>query len=243
MKAFKSSLFFCALVFPMGMYLLSAQVPSGVYRYTEQADGANTVHEVKLKDGYLIYSVFENDPPKFVKTLGGFFNTENDSLVVQLEFNSDHDSNPGKRIAYSYGMEGKDLVLNGKTLRAQPAVEQALDGMWLFATRGPDTGQERRGDSNPRKTLKLLLDGHFQWIAYQTDTMEFSGTGGGTFTAENGTYTENIIFFSRDNSRVGASLQFKYEIDGSDWHHKGQNSKGEPMYEVWERRGQPSGSR
>jgi hypothetical protein len=103
----------------------------------------------------------------------------------------------------------------------------------MFATRGPDTGQERRGDSQPRKTLKFLSEGYFQWIAYNVETMSFSGTGGGRYAADQGVYTEVIEFFSRDDSRVGAELSFEFERKGADWHHKGNNSKGEPMYEIW----------
>ena len=47
------------------------------------------------------------------------------------------------------------------------------------------------------------------------------------------TYTEVIQFFSRDDSRVGAELDFQYERQGNDWHHQGKNSRGEPMYEIW----------
>ncbi|MEM1136632.1 MAG: hypothetical protein AAGI07_12415 [Bacteroidota bacterium] len=81
--------------------------------------------------------------------------------------------------------------------------------------------------------MKILTPTHFQWIAYNTATGQFFGTGGGTYTAENGTYTENIKFFSRDKSRVGASLTFSFDVQGNDWHHKGKSSKGDPMYEIW----------
>ena len=87
----------------------------------------------------------------------------------------------------------------------------------------------------PRKTLKVLSDGRFQWIAFNTETKEFSGTGGGTYTAENGKYTENIDFFSRDSSRVGASLSFNFETKDGKWLHSGKSSTGKPIYEVWER--------
>ncbi len=136
-------------------------------------------------------------------------------------------------------MEGEILVLKlDKTLEFQrgAAVSQDLDGKWLFATRGPDTGQERRGEANARKTMKFLIDGRFQWIAYHTETFRFSGTGGGHYTTDDGNYTEHIQYFSRDNSRVGAKLTFMYNINGDDWHHQGKNSRGEPMYEIWSRR-------
>ena len=70
----------------------------------------------------------------------------------------------------------------------------------------------KRDTSGPRKTMKILSGTRFQWIAYNTETKAFMGTGGGTYTTLDGKYTENIGFFSRDDSRVGASLQFDYEL-------------------------------
>jgi hypothetical protein len=51
----------------------------------------------------------------------------------------------------------------------------------------------------------------------------------------NGKYTENILFFSRDNSRVGAQLTFDGKIEDGNWHHSGLSSKGDPIYEIWSR--------
>ncbi len=242
MKVTRCKIICFILVFPVSLQLLFAQIPSGVYRYTDQNKEKTTIHELKLKDGYMVQAIYETEPSKFIMSLGGFYTTQNDSLNLRLEFHSGYDTDPVTRKHYAYRMEGTDLVLDQKRFRAQSPLRQPLDGIWLFASRGPDTGQERRGDSNPRKTLKFLLDGTFQWIAYNTETLEFFGTGGGMYTAEDGTYTENIAFFSRDNTRAGARLAFTYELQGSDWHHKGENSKGEPMYEIWTRRLQPAGS-
>ena len=65
------------------------------------------------------------------------------------------------------------------------------------------------------------------------ETKEFSGTGGGTFTAKDGKYKEEIEFFSRDDSRVGMSLEFDFEVKDVDWYHSGLSSKGDPISEVW----------
>nr|MBX2815050.1 DUF4488 domain-containing protein [Saprospiraceae bacterium] len=91
----------------------------------------------------------------------------------------------------------------------------------------------RRSTDLPRKTMKILTGSHFQWIAYHITEKRFLGSGGGTYSAVDGTYTENIEFFSRDDSRVGASLPFQFERKEDDWHHKGKSSKGDPMYEIW----------
>lgn len=81
--------------------------------------------------------------------------------------------------------------------------------------------------------MKILSGTRFQWIAYNTENKEFMGTGDGTYRTENGTYTENIEFFSKDDTKSGISLQFRYELIDGDWHHSGLSSKGDPIHEIW----------
>jgi hypothetical protein len=71
--------------------------------------------------------------------------------------------------------------------------------------------------------------------AINPETKEFFGTGGGTYTFKSGKYTENIEFFSRDSSRVGASLSFDGKLNNGEWHQSGLSSKGDSIYEVWSR--------
>jgi hypothetical protein len=86
-----------------------------------------------------------------------------------------------------------------------------------------------------RKTIKLLSGQRFQWAAINTDTGEFFGTGGGTYSFREGQYTEHIEFFSRESSRVGMSLSFSGRVEGRNWYHSGKSSRGEPISEVWSR--------
>ena len=102
-----------------------------------------------------------------------------------------------------------------------------------MAGRMTPEGERRRDTSGPRKTMKFLLEGFFQWIAFNTETFQFFGSGGGYYTAVDGKYTEHIEYFSRDNTRVGAALPFDYELKGTDWYHQGLSSKGAPLYEIW----------
>lgn len=213
----------------------SGQISSGVYI----SDLENVRHELKMTDGYMIHTIYEKDPARFIKTTGGFYEIAGSELIVKLEFNSNHEADGVTSLNIPFAIKDDQLVLgtNPKLVFNQvESMGQDLDGQWLFATRGPDTGQERRGESNTRKTLKYLQDNRFQWIAYDTEGMQFRGTGGGSYSSENGTYTEIIEFFSRDDSRVGAELKFDYELKEGDWHHTGNNSKGEPMYEIWAKR-------
>ena len=62
------------------------------------------------------------------------------------------------------------------------------------------------------------------------------GTGGGSYTTIDGQYIESIEFFSRDDTRVGASLKFDFDIIDAHWHHKGFSSKGDPLHEIWSAR-------
>ncbi len=101
------------------------------------------------------------------------------------------------------------------------------------------SGRKRNGEiqlrdtSKPRKTMKIMSGTRFQWIAYNTETKQFMGTGGGTYTSVKGEYTEHIEFFSRDDSRVGASLKFNYSVVDRKWYHSGLSSKGDSIYEIW----------
>ena len=110
--------------------------------------------------------------------------------------------------------------------------ENDLSGNWVI------TGRKRNGEFNKmqpgdRRTVKILSGNRFQWIAFNSATREFFGTGGGTYSADDGKYIENIEFFSRDKDRVGARLDFDFELKDGEWHHTGKSSKGDPIYEIW----------
>ena len=146
--------------------------------------------------------------------------------MAALEFNSDYEKDS---LSKGHWMRDK----NWKKIAGSPL---DLNGKWLMAGRVTDEGERRRDLTGPRKTMKFLIDGHFQWIAFNTASFQFFGSGGGTYTATEGVYTEHIDYFSRDNTRVGASLPFEYLQKGNDWYHKGNSSKGVPMHEIWTKR-------
>src|SRR5690606_38160854 len=110
-----------------------------------------------------------------------------------------------------------------------------LAGVWHITDRMQDGNLVPIQRTGTRKSLKILTGTRFQWIAIDPGTKQFMGTGGGTYTFENGKYTENIEFFSRDDSRVGAELSFDGTVKAGKWHHSGLSSKGEKIYEVWGR--------
>jgi hypothetical protein len=126
-------------------------------------------------------------------------------------------------------MEGKALVEIWEKISDS---KDDLTNNWVITGRKRDN-EITRSTPGARRTIKILSGGRFQWVAFNSETKEFMGTGGGTYTAENGTYIEKIEFFSRDDSRVGASLEFNYEVIDGEWHHSGLSSTGNPIYEIW----------
>ncbi len=197
------------------------------------------VQYMTLVDDYFTVSTFHVGNKNFIRTRGGTARFNGASLEGIIEFNSSDRAEVKKSYSHPAAIKGKklDFDVEGITtdwVRVDKA-QGALSGNWAI------TGREQNGQMGvikpgARKTLKMMSETRFQWIAINSETGEFSGTGGGTYTFNNGVYTENIEFFSRDASRVGASLAFQGELIKGNWHHKGKSSKGEPIYEIWSRK-------
>lgn len=207
------SLFFLNIIF----------IQAQVYTFQTNQNGKRVTHRILMDQSYLVETQFVSDPPEFILTRGGFYSKEGEAFIVNFEFNSNFEKDGIKQLVMN---RSKDWTKTSKKT-------MDLNGKWLMAGRMTDQGQQRRDISRPRKTMKFLLDGYFQWIAFNTETLDFFGSGGGYYATENGKYTEHIEYFSRDNSRVGAVLPFEYSLKGSDWHHQGFSSKGDPMHEIW----------
>ncbi|NML37617.1 membrane or secreted protein [Chitinophaga sp. G-6-1-13] len=186
------------------------------------------------------FSITSYKDTSFIDTMGGTWKSDGSKDVsIKIEFNTEERNQIGwvGSVPVSYA-DGKLFTNQSGGQRVEwTRVDNGdgpLAGSWQI------TGREQDGKMNTitpgaRKTVKILTGTRFQWVAINTDTGEFFGTGGGTYTFQNGVYTEKIDFFSRDNSRVGASLTFKGKVDGNSWDHSGLSSKGEPIHEVWQK--------
>lgn len=191
---------------------------------------------IVFTDHYFSYTEYTSTAFEF--TYGGSWETGSDELRFSYEYHTKSPDKVGYEAAYPVYISGNTLTLFGSSFtRVDDGTPGALAGAWLFNNRIRD-GQlgKPREAANPRKTMKILSGTRFQWIAYNTKSKEFSGTGGGTYTTVDGKYVENIGFFSRDNDRVGASLEFDYTIKDDEWHHQGLSSRGDPIYEIWKMR-------
>jgi hypothetical protein len=223
-------LFFCGILYSQDL--------DGSWKLVER--NGNPVDDMEvvniIQDGY--FSVGEKmiEGNKFHSARGGEYNVDGNDLTVVQDFNTLNPEFIGKEINYSIEVDGDRLTIsdpiNKMVWERISASNNDLTRNWVFTGRERD-GELSRSTPGDRRTVKILSGDRFQWIAFNSATGEFSGTGGGTYTAENGKYTENIEFFSRDDSRVGASLEFDYEVKDGEWHHKGLSSKGDPIYEIW----------
>ena len=204
-------------------FLILFGLKAQVFSFQSNENQKGITHRIVMDQNYFVETQFVSDPPEFILTRGGFYTQSGEEFMVDFEFNSNFEKDGLKQMKI-------EKTKKWKKISNSP---MDLNGKWLMAGRMTDQGERRRDTSAPRKTMKFLWDGYFQWIAFNTETFEFFGSGGGFYTAENGKYTEHIEYFSRDNSRVGAVLPFDYSLKDSDWHHQGFSSKGDPMHEIW----------
>ncbi|MDO5654734.1 MAG: hypothetical protein Q4G27_01180 [Flavobacteriaceae bacterium] len=188
-----------------------------------------------IQDDYLLMNA-RNQNHEFLYTWGGPIQITKNKLKILVDFNSKNPKEVGKTKYFDIDINENTISLINENERLTWSFKSnhkdELTGNKVFTGREKD-GEMSRTTPGDRRTLKMLTGNHFQWVAFNSATGEFSGTGGGTYTAIDGAYTEKIEFFSRDNSRVGAVLTFNYQIMDDDWHHKGKSSKGEPLYEIW----------
>ncbi|MFC6098556.1 hypothetical protein [Olivibacter domesticus] len=193
-------------------------------------------HTLVLVDSYLSYSTFDIKNKKFINTWGGPYKIQADKLIISVEFNANDSSDVQSEHIFNIKISGNKLFAKigskEQTWKKTDDNNNPLSGVWRITSRKVE-GKMNEMPLRDRRTLKILTGNRFQWIAINIKTGEFSGTGGGTYTFVDDTYTEHIKFFSRDNQRVGASLAFKGKLVNGQWQHSGLSSKGEPIYEIW----------
>jgi hypothetical protein len=199
-------------------------------------DGKQLKSVVIFSNGYQVITTHESETGKFISTNGGTWSLSGDTMTEKVEFDTNNPGRVGSEISFKVYINDSimgivDTDMNFK--RIDNGAPGKLQGAWLMSGRIRDGETQLRDTNRPRKTMKMLSGTRFQWIAYNTETKKFMGTGGGTYSTINGEYTENIEFFSRDDSKAGISLKFKYNLVDGEWHHSGLSSKGDPIHEIW----------
>ena len=205
-------------------------------RFSTSENGEKLKSIVVFSDGYQVITTYDLKTGKFISTNGGTWKVQGDTMTEKVEFDSNNPERVGTEVNFKVLINDSifTIVENGVNFKKiDDGLPGKLQGSWLMSGRKSNGEIQLRDTNGPRKTMKIMSGTRFQWIAYNTETKQFMGTGGGTYTTANGVYTEQIEFFSRDVTRVGASLKFNYSLVDGKWHHSGLSSKGEPIYEIW----------
>ena len=207
----------------LNLILIFIIYPSLNFSQVYNIDNGEDISRVILDHEYVVISKFKSDSGNFISTLGGYYQLNEGVYEINLEFNSNYDQDSIKTLSITKASKWKNISKENDILK----------GKWVMSGRYNNGEFRTRNTDLPRKTMKILIDGFFQWIAFNTETFKFSGSGGGEYETLDGKYIEIIQYFSRDDSRVGAELDFNYEVKNKDWYHSGFSSKGNPINEVW----------
>ncbi|ALJ05225.1 membrane or secreted protein [Pseudalgibacter alginicilyticus] len=230
----KILLFLTCLYFSIGM---QAQSLIGAWESLHISKNNTPLKSIIIfTDGYHATSTYNSKTGEFISTSGGSWKLKENILTGKIEFSTNTPELIGKELNLKITLNNSEMEIVDSDItykKIDDGTPGKLKGAWLMSGRVRNGETQLRNTSGPRKTMKILSGTRFQWIAYNTETKQFMGTGGGTYTTIDGTYTENIEFFSKDDSRVGASLKFDFKLDKGDWHHSGFSSKGDPLHEIW----------
>lgn len=209
-------------ILALGFLHIKAQKTQGAWDIKKE----DTTTTIIIVDDYMVMAIYTDKA--FVMTSGGRITSYDGGISGISEFHSMHKEKVGS--AFS---------INANFLKDATKIDEAnqfIAGNWRITQREQNGVLTPIHTTGPRKTIKILSSTRFQWAAINTETGEFSGTGGGMYSFKDGKYTEHIQFFSRDSTRIGMSLQFNAVVDGKDWKHSGKSSKGDPINEVWTRK-------
>jgi hypothetical protein len=218
-----------------------AQDLAGAWRLVNKNGKTVTEDIIRIHSGNYFMFGMRGADGTFKGAEGGSYELSGTKYIETPDFSTIDSSQVRKTRTYSFTRNNEEFTTSTsgqtETWKKIDSESTALSGTWRFGARVGDDGSigERRAADSPRQTVKILSGKHFQWAAFNFETREFFGTGGGTYQLKDNQYTETIRFFSRDNSRVGMSLTFECKLDGNDWFHKGKGTTGNPVSEVWER--------
>jgi hypothetical protein len=112
---------------------------------------------------------------------------------------------------------------------------QKLDGAFRITAGQYGDKPIAQSDLQRQHVIKIFKDGY--WIAahFGDPQKPFSGTGGGTYKAANGKYTETLDYYSWDSTAVGDTYAFDYKLTRDSYFQNGKmDSEKYPNYIIRE---------
>lgn len=182
---------------------LSAQSLEGSWQLTHLNGDEVTDREVIkiVVDGYFALGSKRMEDNAFLGAAGGAYKVIGNKLIEKRDFDTYDESKINQEKHYDLKWVDDDRIqisdnAHTKIWERRSSATDELSGSWLI------TGRQRNGEMKTmtpgdRRTLKILHGDRFQWVAFNSATKSFIASGGGTYSARNGVYTEHITFFQR----------------------------------------------
>lgn len=229
------------ILFSSGM---NSQILNGAWRMVEKNEELIAHEAIKLfSNTYFTYSAYDKATGEFIEATGGTYTLNKLSYKEHLDIDSNEPENSGQTLEYLNALVGDTLTLTNlrtgdkeKWVKFDNADNYQMAFCWRIHRKKDEGDKEWRTiEYRPRKTLKMITNSRYQVLALNSETGQFVGSSGGTWTGEGSTYIENVEFFSKDQSNVGRSLEFIRTFENGLWFHTGKTTKGEEMMEYWHR--------
>jgi hypothetical protein len=142
-----------------------------------------------------------------------------------------------------FSADGKQLITTSpdKTARVwhattstQPSNRFPHLGTWqLESFKYGDHGKWTDAPQTLRR-LKLITEKHFVWVEYEVSSGKVQSMAGGTFTYNEGAYTETIDYAGEGmTDYLGKKQSFTIKVEGGKLHQSGQLSDGLKIEEIW----------
>lgn len=222
------------LCLSLAMLHFQAKAQLGEGAYISQTGTSKNL--ILIKDHYLSLIDYDDSKKQFGYTWGGPIQQQGNNTSIMIEYDTKDSTHIGKTANLYFKIQNDAIQIktpdSERIFKRQKAIAQDLDALWRITGRQQEAKMHEIPKAD-RKTIKILVDGYFQWIAINPAQKGFYGTGGGYYSFKNNLYTEKILFFSRDNTRVGQELHFNGKLENNEWHHSGKSSKGDDIYEIW----------
>ncbi|CAD5285182.1 putative Membrane or secreted protein [Imperialibacter sp. EC-SDR9] len=210
---------------------------------SESVDKGRPVTQILIvSDTYFTIASFLTKDHHFLSTSGGTYKMEDGKMSVTIEYHSPDHYQVGKQHVLhakptetGYKLVARDGMVLGDWKRIDSGSKSEMAGLWYAAAYRNEAGDTIRTDYKV-KTIKILSDTRFQWVAFDTISRKFVATAGGTYSVTQTGYVESLEFYANADDRIGKSLGFRYKLEGSNWTHTGKSSQGLPLYELWSKK-------
>ena len=168
----------------VSQFLNSQSINGAWEKYKTNSEGTNDRYVAIFSNGFNSSTVYNNINGKFISTNGGSWYINGNLLTQKIEFDSKNPERVGLTITSKIELKENKMkiISTGETwTKIDDGTPGKLKGAWLMSGRIRDGVKSMRNIDRPRKTMKILSGSRFQWIAYNTTTKQFMGTGGGTY--------------------------------------------------------------